>query len=244
MKLDRRVLLFLFLLGIFLTSLLVGDIIGGKLTEVHLLGQTRIISVGMIPFPITFLLTDILNEFYGKKAARTVTMVGFFMVLFTYGLILAAAALPWAGLTRDANWTGMTEASFQSVFLSSQRILLASMVAYLLGQFLDIGVFHLLKRLTSNRFLWLRATGSTLVSQLIDTFVIQLLAWSGTLSMGKLFELVATAYVIKILVAIGLTPFLYAGHTLVERGLGIEPVVLDENGDPLEQPAPSGSSGV
>lgn len=244
MKLDRRALLFLFLLGIFLTSLLVGDIIGGKLTEVHLLGQTRIISVGMIPFPVTFLLTDILNEFYGKKAARTVTMVGFFMVLFTYGLILAAAALPWAGLTRDATWTGMTEASFQSVFLSSQRILLASMVAYLLGQFLDIGVFHLLKRLTSNRFLWLRATGSTLVSQLIDTFVIQLLAWSGTLSMGKLFELVATAYVIKILVAIGLTPFLYAGHTLVERGLGIEPVVLDENGDPLEQPAPSGSSGV
>jgi hypothetical protein len=212
-KLDRRTQLFVLLVGVFVTSLVVGDILGGKLTEAPLLGQVRIISVGMIPFPVTFLLTDILNEFYGKKAARFVTIVGFFMALFT--------------------WTGMTPASFQSVFLSSQRILLASMVAYLLGQFLDIGVFHLLKRLSSNRFLWLRATGSTLVSQLIDTFVIQLLAWSGTLSAAKLIELVATGYVIKIVAAIALTPLIYAGHTLVERGLGILPVVLDEHGDPV-----------
>lgn len=243
MKLDRRTQLFVLLVAVFVTSLVVGDILGGKLTEAPLLGQVRIISVGMIPFPVTFLLTDILNEFYGKKAARFVTIVGFFMALFTYVLILISAALPWAGLTRGEGWTGMTPASFQSVFLSSQRILLASMVAYLLGQFLDIGVFHLLKRLSSNRFLWLRATGSTLVSQLIDTFVIQLLAWSGTLSAAKLLELVATGYVIKILAAIGLTPLIYAGHAFVERGLGIAPVVLDENGDPVTQGDPSGSSG-
>lgn len=240
MNLDRRTQFFVFLTAVFVTSLVVGDITGGKLTEAPIFGQIRIISVGMIPFPVTFLLTDLLNEFYGKKAARFVTFVGFFMALFTYAVILISSVLPWAGLTQEPGWTGMTSASFQSVFLSSQRILLASMVAYLFGQFLDIGVFNLLKRLSSNRFLWLRATGSTLVSQLVDTFVIQLLAWSGTLTLSKLLELVATGYIIKILVAIGLTPLIYAGHAIVERGLGIPPVLLGEDGEPLD---PSGHPG-
>ncbi len=233
MRLDRRAQFFVFLVAVFVTSLVVGDILGGKLTEAPLFGRVRIISVGMIPFPVTFLLTDLLNEFYGKKAARFVTIVGFFMALFTYVLILVSAALPWASLSREPGWTGMTEGAFQSVFLSSQRILLASMVAYLFGQFLDIGVFHLLKRLTHNRLLWLRATGSTLASQLVDTFVIQVLAWSGTLSAGKLLELVATGYTIKIVAAVGLTPFIYAGHVLVQRVLGIAPVLLDERGEPV-----------
>ncbi|MCS6899805.1 MAG: queuosine precursor transporter [Myxococcales bacterium] len=238
MKLDRRTQFFVFLVGVFVTSLVMGDILGGKLTEVTLLGRTQIVSVGMIPFPVTFLLTDLLNEFYGKKAARFVTLVGFFMALFTYVLILLSASLPWASLAREPGWTGMTEGAFQSVFLSSQRILLASMVAYLLGQFLDIGVFHLLKRLTHNRLLWLRATGSTLISQLIDTFVIQLLAWSGTLTGAKLLELVATGYTIKVFAAIGLTPLIYAGHVLVQRVLGFAPVLLDEHGDPLPEEQP------
>jgi uncharacterized integral membrane protein (TIGR00697 family) len=234
-RLDRRAQFFVFLVAVFVTSLVVGDILGGKLTEAPLFGQMRIISVGMIPFPVTFLLTDLLNEFYGKKAARFVTIVGFFMALFTYVLILVSASLPWASLSREPSWTGMTEVAFQSVFLSSQRILLASMVAYLFGQFLDIGVFHLLKRLTHNRLLWLRATGSTLVSQLVDTFVIQLLAWSGTLSVAKLLELVTTGYTIKIVAAVGLTPFIYAGHVLVQRVLGIAPVLLDERGEPVAE---------
>lgn len=234
MTLDRRAQLFAFLLGVFVTSLLVGDIIGGKLTEVGLLGSSRIVSVGMIPFPVTFLLTDILNEFYGKKAARLVTLVGFFMAVFAFVVIAIAGVPAWAALTREPGYQGMTEASFVNVFAGSQRILLASMVAYLIGQFLDITIFNLLKRLTANRYLWLRATGSTLVSQLIDTVVIQYLAWTGTLTAVKLIELVSTGYTIKLLVAVALTPLIYAGHALVERVLGIPPVRLDAQGEPIE----------
>ncbi len=231
MRLDRRLQLFVFLTGVFITSLLVGDIIGGKLVDVTLFGSVRLVSVGMIPFPVTFLLTDILNEFYGKQAARVVTLVGFFMAVFAFTIIAIANALPWAALTREPGWLGMVEGSFRNVFAGSQRILLASMVAYLVGQFLDIGVFNLLKRVTSNRYLWLRATGSTLVSQLIDTVVIQYLAWTGTLTVAKMVDLVTTSYTLKIVVAIGLTPLIYAGHALVERVLGIPPVRLDEHGE-------------
>lgn len=237
MSFDRRTKLFVVLTALFVTSLILGDFIGGKLSDVRFLGMERIASAGMIPFPVTFLLTDILNEFYGKKAARFVTWVGFFLALYTFAIVAVATSLPWASLTRDPSWPGMDEASFTRVFLSSQRILMASVVAFLFGQFLDIGVFNLLKRLSSNRFLWLRATGSTLVSQLVDTFVIQLLAWSGTLTMAKLLDLVVTGYTIKILAAVCLTPFIYAGHALVERVLGIQPVLLDENGEPLAPPA-------
>ena len=236
MHLDTRIKLFMFLIGVFVTALVIGDIIGGKLVEVHLGSQATIVSVGMIPFPITFLLTDILNEFYGKSAARYVTLVGFAMSLFCYAVIFAAVALPWAPLTREAGYGGMVETSFNNVFLGSQRILVASMIAFLLGQFLDIGVFNLLKRVTSNRYLWLRATGSTVVSQLVDTIVIQCIAWWGILSPGKVASLALSSYVIKLLVAIGLTPLIYAGHTLVHRALGLAPIQLDANGEVIEGP--------
>lgn len=233
---DRRLQLFTLITGVFVTALVVGDIIGGKLIEVRLLGELRVISVGMIPFPVTFLFTDILNEFYGKKAARFVTIVGFCAALFAFLTIAIAASLPWAGFTAEPGYKGMVEGSFNNVFTGSQRILVASMVAYVVGQFLDINVFNLLKRLSSNRHLWLRATGSTLVSQLVDTFIIQVIAWTGTLTPQKLVELVFTAYIIKILAAVGLTPLIYAGHTVVERVLGIEPLLLDPNGEPLNLP--------
>lgn len=240
MKLDARTKLFVALAGVFVTALVVGDIIGGKLVSLHLLGKDYVLSVGMIPFPVTFLLTDILNEFYGKRVARFVTLVGFGMALFAFLVIYIAMALPWAPFTQEPGYKGMVEPSFNNVFGGSQRILVASMIAYLIGQFLDIGVFNLLKRLSSNRFLWLRATGSTLVSQLIDTFVIQLIAWWGTLTLDRLLGLVLTGYTIKILVAIGLTPLIYAGHALVEGALGLQPIRLDANGDPIEPPAPQG----
>jgi queuosine precursor transporter len=238
MVLDARLRLFIVLGGLFVTALVVGDILGGKLIELGSGSHGIIISVGMIPFPITFLLTDLLNEFYGKKSARFITIVAFFMALFAYTVIFVAVKLPFAPLTRAPDWNGINEASFNNVFIGSQRILVGSMAAYLLGQFLDIGTFHMLKRLTNNRFLWLRATGSTVVSQLVDTLVIQIIAWYGLLPLGKVLELAATSYSVKLVVAIGLTPFIYAGHAIVERALGIRAVVLDAAGEPLAIASP------
>ncbi|QSQ22304.1 queuosine precursor transporter [Pyxidicoccus parkwayensis] len=241
MILDRRIQLFVVLAAVFVISLVVGDIISVKLFEVNLGPITAVMSIGMLPFPVTFLLTDILNEFYGKKAARFITWVGFFMAIFSFLVIAIAVRVPWAPLTRAPDWQGAVESTFNNIFAGSQRILMASMVAYLIGQFSDIAIFNLLKRITRNKMLWLRATGSTLVSQLIDTVVVQFIAWSGLLSTSTIFNIIYTSYVVKLLVAVGLTPFIYLGHTFVERKLGIQPVVLGENGEPVEVPAPAAS---
>lgn len=182
----------------------------------------------------TFVITDLLNEFYGKKAARFVTLVGFAMALVAFGIIQVAIEVPWAPFTLEASWTATNQASFDNVFAGSKRILFASMVAYLIAQFLDIGVFHLLKRLSHNRYLWLRATGSTVVSQLVDTIIVQVIAWVGVMPLLDIAWLCVNSYAIKLLVAIGLTPVIYAGHALLERRLGLRAVQVDEAGEVVE----------
>ena len=234
MRLDARQTLFLYLVGTFVTTLLVGNLIGGKLVQADLGGMTdwAVISVGMIPFPLTFLLTDIVNEFYGKQVARKLTMLGFAMTVLAFVIIYGADAIPWAPFTQDPGWRGMNQGSFQNVFVSATRIQVASMIAYLIAQFVDIGVFFLIKRVTGNRYLWLRATGSTVLSQLVDTVVIQAIAWYGILPPGQILNLVVTSYIVKVAIAIALTPALYAGHRFVERAFGIRPVAIapDEHG--------------
>ncbi|MCC6645296.1 MAG: queuosine precursor transporter [Polyangiaceae bacterium] len=234
MKLDTRLRLFFFLAANFVVALVVGDILGGKLTEVPALGRGWVISVGMIPFPVTFVLTDLLNEFYGKRAARYVTLVGFVMALFAYTTIFVAMAVPWAPFTREPAWDGMRAESFENVFNGSKRILVGSMCAYLVAQLLDIGTFHFLKRLTRGKHLWLRATGSTVVSQLLDTLVITFIAWTGLLPLRTILEMIATSYLVKLVIAICLTPIIYAAHAAVERVLRVAPVSLDDDGEPVE----------
>ncbi len=236
MNLDKSVRLFVVLAAAFCTALVVADIIGVKLFEFHLGPLKAVMSVAMIAFPVTFVLTDLLNEFYGKKAARFVTWLGLGMALFTFAVIHIASGIEWAPVTRAPDYRGTVETAFNNVFGGSQRILVASMIAYLVGQFCDISIFNLLKRVTHNKLLWLRATGSTLVSQLIDTVVVQFVAWTGVLPLETIFNIIITSYVVKMLVAVGLTPFIYLGHNLVERKLGIKPVVLGEDGEPINLP--------
>lgn len=237
---DRKTQLFVVLAGLFITCLLVGDITGGKLFDVPLFGwRTVTLSVGMLPFPVTFLLTDLLNEFYGKKAARFVTWTGFGMALLAFALIEVAIAVPWAPFTRAADWAGVNAGAFDNVFAGSKRILFASMIAYLVAQFTDIGVFNVLKRLTQNRLLWLRATGSTVVSQLIDTVLVQVIAWYGLLTAGQIADIALGSYIMKLLVAVALTPVVYAGHALLQRQLRIDPIRLDDRGEPVATEASS-----
>jgi uncharacterized integral membrane protein (TIGR00697 family) len=231
MFLDKRHKLFLVLAGIFTTCLVVGDIVGGKLVSTTVLGVELTTTVGMVPFPVTFLLTDVLNEFYGQRAARFITLVGFGMAVLSFAVIYTAAAIPFAGFTHDPSWTGVNEAAFNNVFLGSLRMIIASLCAYLLSQFVDIGVFHALKRVTAGKLLWLRASGSTAVSQLIDTVTINFVAWSGTMATSKIVTIIYTAYGLKLLIAIGLTPFIYLCHTLVQRGLGIPALLVGDAPD-------------
>jgi len=221
-RLDARQKLFAVLVALFVTSLLVGDLIGGKLYDlgVDIAGLPLGISVGMIPFPIVFLLTDLINEFYGKKAARFVTLVGFGMAWFTIVVLQLAVMVPWPA--------SPFHTSFDMIFASSQKILFASTVAYLTAQFIDIAIFHFVKRKLGDRMLWLRATGSTVVSQLIDTVVIGFIVWWSSKSIAAIVGIILTSYATKVVVAIAATPLIYAGHALVERGLGIVPVPPDQ----------------
>jgi queuosine precursor transporter len=204
---DRRSRLFMWLLGLFVAALLTGDLIGGKYFR---LGSVDL-SVGMLAFPLTFVMTDVLNEFFGPARTRLVTFVGLGAAIFTFTLINIAIALP------TSPESPLPGATFATAFGSSRRLIIASLSAYLIGQLLDISLFTLLRRVTRHRMLWLRATGSTLGSQLIDTLVVNFIFLGGLKSVGFILGVVRDSYVIKILFALALTPLIYAIHALVLR---------------------------
>jgi uncharacterized integral membrane protein (TIGR00697 family) len=219
-ELDARQKLYLYLCAIFLTALIVGDMIGSKLFAADIrLGFAVVhasLSVGNIWFPVTFLLTDVINEFYGSRGARIVTFVGFWMALFAFAAIYVARLVP------AASFSPVSQSTFDNVFGNANRIFFASLVAYLVAQLADISIFHVLKRITRSRHIWLRSTGSTLISQLIDTIVVTYIAFWGKLPMDKLQQTALTSYTIKVLLAVGLTPVIYAMHAFIHRRLGLD----------------------
>lgn len=207
--------LFAYLCAIFVSCLLLGDVIGGKTIPTPL-GP---ISVGIIPFPVTFLLTDIVNDFYGRKGARFLTFLGFWMAVFAWVVLQISTRL-----RVDAS-TYFTQEEFLKVFGGSAQLFVASIVAYMIGQLLDINVFQYWKALTQSRHLWLRATGSTLISQIIDTVTINVIfwRWTATREWSWIFQKIGREYSIKLVVAIALTPLVYAVHGFIVRGMGIAP---------------------
>lgn len=234
MKLDARLNLFITLVAVFMTCLVVGDLVGGKLTSFHLFGREWIFSVGQIAFPVTFILTDILNEFYGRKVVRRITFLAFFMVALTFGIIYLAGAMPWASISLTPEWSQANNVSpheFQVVFTQATQIQLASMAAFLISNLVDISVFFMLKRLTGNRMLWLRSTGSTAVSQMIDTIIISALVWGTKVTFDTYVSIVLTSYAIKLCAAVVVTPVIYGLHEVIENKYGIDPA-------PLEGPPP------
>jgi uncharacterized integral membrane protein (TIGR00697 family) len=207
--------LFVYLCAVFVACLLLGDVIGGKVIRTPL-GP---ISVGIIPFPVTFLLTDVVNDFYGRRGARFLTLLGFFMAMMAWVLLQVTTWMPVDGSTY------FTQAEYAKVFGGSAQLFLASMTAYLIGQFLDIQVFQFWKAITQSRHLWLRATGSTILSQAIDTVTINVIFGRVTAGWqwGFIGNKIGREYLIKLAVAVLLTPAIYALHGAIVRGLHIEP---------------------
>ncbi len=230
MKLDARLMLFMTLVATFLTCLLVGNLMGGKLTYVEAFGRTWPISVGEIPFPLTFILTDILNEFYGRKVARRVTLLGAGAIGLAILLIQLADMTPWLPAAYEEGWAAqgnMTPFAFDNVFMSAVTIQAASLTAFLLANYVDIAVFFLIKRMTGQRLLWLRATGSTAISQLIDTVVVVGIAFGSRLPGDVLIDIMITSYIVKVTVAVLVTPVIYALHGLLARAWGMQPVPVE-----------------
>ncbi len=234
MSVQQR--LYLWLAGIFVTSLLVANLIGAKFFSfgsVDVLGLELHLehSVGMFAFPVTFLLTDLLNEYYGKKGARRVTFLGLGTSVFALVLIQAAIHAPSAPPAR----TFVDPEVFRKVFGTGAVMIVASLTAYMLGQMTDIWVFHLLKKVTRGRLLWLRATGSTVVSQAIDSLAISLVLGYGSMlasgapaSLPFMLETAAKGYTLKFVIAVAITPLIYVGHGVFERVFGLRPLRAED----------------
>ena len=158
--------LYLTLAGLFITALVVCNLIANKFVSVDLGFYTFTLSAGVLPYPITFLITDILSEMYGRKKTSRVVLMGFAALLFTI-LIL------WLGKQFAAiESSPVSDSVYNAAFGNSQRVIFASMTAYLVAQLVDVRLFHFWKRLTNGKMLWLRNNASTMLSQLVDTTLV------------------------------------------------------------------------
>ena len=197
--------IYLILASMFIAALVASNLIFQKFFCWNPFGFFRFeLSVGILPYPITFLITDIISEIYGKKKANQVVIAGIFASFFSMGIILAANYTP------AIENSPINNALFSKVFGLSPIAVLASMLAYLFAQFIDIRIFHFWKRKTKGKHLWLRNNFSTFSSQLIDTLtVVTLLSVFEVLPWSMFISLVLSGFLFKILIALLDTPILY-----------------------------------
>jgi uncharacterized integral membrane protein (TIGR00697 family) len=199
-------LIYLILAALFIASLVTSNLIFQKFFYWEPFGWYRFeISVGILPYPITFLITDILSEIYGKKKANQVVIAGIFASFFSMLIILVSDVAP------AISNSPISDKIFSTVFGLSPLAVLASMLAYLAAQFVDIKIFHFWKKKTNGKHLWLRNNFSTFTSQLIDTFTVLFLLSSFNILPWEIFtSLLISGFLFKIIIAALDTPILYA----------------------------------
>ncbi|MEL7222913.1 MAG: queuosine precursor transporter [Bacteroidota bacterium] len=244
---HRPTLLFIILGGFFVANALVAQFIGVKIFaledtfgwepfNINLFGQEGALqfSAGVLLWPVVFVMTDIINEYYGKRGIRLLTFLAVGLIAYAFAMIYAAISLApadWWQTQYQANGVPDMQLAFSTVFGQGLLMIIASLSAFLLAQLTDVISFHRIKKMTGEGKIWLRATGSTIVSQLIDTFVVLLIAFkwgpelTGTFepwSWGQLLAVATIQYAYKFTMAVVLTPVLYWAHAVMDRFLGEE----------------------
>lgn len=208
-----------FTLGaLFICALVVSNLIFQKFFYWNFFGlYTFEISVGILPYPITFLITDTVSEIFGKKKANLMVTAGIFASLFSLLIVYVARVVP------ATTWSPVCDDLFTTVFGATALAVFASMIAYLFAQYVDIQIYHFWKRLTKGKHLWLRNNFSTFLSQFIDTFSVLFLLCSFGLIAWDLFGgLLLGGFLFKVLIAAIDTPFLYLGVGLLRRRFHLE----------------------
>ncbi|WP_242130713.1 queuosine precursor transporter [Aestuariivivens marinum] len=210
--------IYILLGALFITSLVVSNLIFQKFFywypfDIEFFGSKLFeISVGILPYPLTFLITDLISEIYGKKRANDVVVTGIFASLFSLLIILVASKVP------ATSWSYVNDELFTKVFGNSVIAVFASMLTYLFAQFIDIQIYHFWKRLTQGKYLWLRNNFSTWFSQFVDTFTIVFLLCSfGIIEWVNFKGLLVSGFLFKVIVAACDTPFLYIGVYFFRR---------------------------
>lgn len=233
--------LFIVLSGIFLTNALIAEMIGVKIfsaegtlglapANINILGFVMDfnLTAGAVIWPVVFITSDLINEYFGQPGVKRISYLTAGLIAYSFIVIFFSMNLPPADWWLDANSTDAAgnyfniEFAFNKIFGQGQRIIIGSLSAFLIGQLVDVFIFQKLKKITGPKKLWLRATGSTIVSQLIDSFVVLFIAFTGIFSTSQLIAIGITNYIYKFLVAILLTPAIYGGHHLIDRYLGKE----------------------
>jgi uncharacterized integral membrane protein (TIGR00697 family) len=231
---QKRTQLYLFLSAIFLTNALVAEFAGVKIFSLEKLlglmpaqlpffGGQKLdfnLSVGVVIWPIVFLVSDLINEYFGRNGVRKISFITAGMIAWSFLIVLAGTAVPPADFWLDLNQTDPTGNPFDinyaytSIFRAGMGIIIGSLAAFLVSQLIDAYAFHYLKALTGSKKLWLRATGSTVISQLIDSFVILFIAFYllGNWSMQQVLQVGLVQYTYKVTLAILLTPLIYLAH--------------------------------
>ncbi len=237
-KKDTR--LFLILSVIFITNALLAEFIGVKIFSLEgtlgitplsykLLGEHMSLNLkaGVVLWPIVFVMTDIINEYYGIRGVRYLSYITAVLVSYAFAMVYLAihlAPAEWWITSAASSGVPNFQIAFAQIFGQGLWIILGSLVAFLIGQLIDVYVFQRLKQMTGEGKIWLRATGSTLVSQFIDSFVVLIIAFKlgANWSWALVFAVGLTNYFYKFFVAVVLTPVIYLAHFLIDKYLGEE----------------------
>jgi uncharacterized integral membrane protein (TIGR00697 family) len=214
---EQSFTLYLILAAMFIAALVSSNLIFQKFFTWNPFGWYNFeISVGIIPYPITFIITDIISEIYGRKRANQVVIGGIAASFFSLFIVYTALN------TQATEWSPVNSETFESVFGLSAVAVFASMMAYLLAQFIDIRIFHFWKKLTKGKHLWLRNNGSTIISQLTDTAtVLGLLIYFDVIKPELFWALLANGFLFKVIVALIDTPVFYLSSYLIKKKFGL-----------------------
>lgn len=238
---QKKNRLFIVLCGIFLTNALVAEMIGVKIfsgenalglnpAHLNILGFTMDfnLTAGAVIWPVVFITSDLINEYFGKPGVKRISYLTAILIAYSFLVIFLTMKLPPAqwwleaySKDADGNYFNM-DFAFNRIFGQGQRIILGSLSAFLLGQLVDVFIFQRLRKITGPKKLWLRATGSTIVSQVVDSFVVLYIAFYGTFPNSQIIAIGITNYIYKFTVALLLTPLIYLGHIIIDRYLGKE----------------------
>jgi len=207
---SKKDTVYVVLSGIFITNAVVAELIGGKLIHVG----SAVMSIGILPWPIVFVTTDLINDYFGEKGVRKLSLITASLIAYTFVILYLAMQIPAVDGKNLVN-----DAQFKGVFGQSMWIIVGSIIAFMVSQLIDVTIFHFVKNRTGNKMIWLRSTGSTVISQLFDSFIVLGIAFwmTGKMDTPTFIVSAFTGYGVKLAIAVLMTPLIYLGHNLIEK---------------------------
>src|SRR5258707_5713145 len=234
---DKPSKLFVFFTAFFVANALIAECIGGKIFSLEttlgfkpfsfsMFGQSGMsftLTCGVLLWPLEFVMTDIVNEYYGPKAVRRISYTAVILIAYAFLMYFLSIGIPpadvWLASTAKQGVPNIQDA-YSAIFGQGMKIIIGSLVAFLVSQVVDVTVFHQIKKRTGNKYLWLRATGSTLVSQLVDSYIVLFIAFSSYFTWQQILAIGMMNYFYKFTIAILLTPLIYFIEGRIEKYVG------------------------